>query len=86
VAGRVRGEPAWGPDDPSEAQKENRHDVVSFKATLRVFMGTIVVVDLFRCNPASPGWFMYEWDKTTTFLGLEALHCVMSARGISTRS
>jgi hypothetical protein len=35
-----------------------------------------VVVDLLRCNPAKRGWCLYEWDKTITFLGLEALHFV----------
>jgi hypothetical protein len=50
--------------------------VGSFKATLGLCVGTIVVVDLPRCNPASQRWCLYEWDKTITLLGLEALHFV----------
>ena len=43
----------------------NKADVASFDATIQQCRGgTIVVVDMERCNPASRGWCLYEWDNT----------------------
>ena len=51
----------------------NKADVASFESTLKACKGTIVVVDLIKCNPASRGWCLYEWDKALEHHGFDGL-------------
>ena len=57
-------------------------DVASFDTTLKVCSsGTIVVVDMQKCNPGSRGWCLYEWNHTVMHHSIEALQFVgMSER------
>ena len=52
----------------------NKADVASFESTLKACKGTIVVVDLIKCNPASRGWCLYEWDKALEYHGFDGLY------------
>jgi len=52
----------------------NMADVASFEDTIKVCTGgTIVVADVARCNPASRGWCVHEWDRTTFYHGSDGL-------------
>ena len=53
----------------------NKADVAAFEHTLEICTaGTIVVVYMATCDPATRGWCLYEWDHTVTFHGLDGLH------------
>ena len=51
----------------------NKEDVASFERTLERCEGTIVAVDMAKCNPATRGWCLYEWDKTIEKHGYDGL-------------
>ncbi len=53
----------------------NAADVAAFERTLKICTaGTIVVVDMPTCSPASRAWCLYEWDHTVKYHGLDGLH------------
>ena len=55
----------------------NQADVASFEATIKqCHGGTIVVVDMKLCNPASRGWCLHEWEKTVLHHGRDGLMMV----------
>ena len=55
----------------------NKADVASFEATIKqCHGGTIVVVDMKLCNPASRGWCLYEWNHTVMHHSIKALQFV----------
>ncbi|GAX72581.1 hypothetical protein CEUSTIGMA_g37.t1 [Chlamydomonas eustigma] len=59
--------------DTNKAQ--NQADVAAFENVLKVCTGgTIVVIDMPRCNPATRSWCMYEWDHTLHYHGPDGLH------------
>ena len=45
----------------------------SFESTIEACQGTIVVVEMDKCNPATRGWCLYEWDKALTYHGYDGL-------------
>ena len=50
-------------------------DVDAFERTLQFCTaGTIVVVDMATCSPATRGWCLFEWDHTTKYHGFDGLH------------
>ena len=51
----------------------NKADVDSFERTIQTCKGTIVVVDMVKCNPASRGWCLFEWDSTLKEHGHDGL-------------
>ena len=51
----------------------NKADVASFERTIVACKGTIVVVDMVKCNPATRGWCLYEWDKALKYHGYDGL-------------
>jgi hypothetical protein len=59
----------------------NKADVAAFEQTLKICTaGTIVIVDMLTCSPATRGWCLFEWDHTVMYNGLDGLHLVgMSA-------
>ncbi|GFR41512.1 hypothetical protein Agub_g2207, partial [Astrephomene gubernaculifera] len=55
-------------------------DVAAFKAVVRASSGgTLVVLDLTRCNPATRAWCVYEWAATLGAHGPDGLHMAISA-------
>ena len=60
----------------------NKADVAAFEHTLKICIaGTIVIVDMLTCSPATRSWCLFEWDHTVLFHGLDGLHLVgMSAK------
>ena len=51
----------------------NKADVASFESTVKICRGTIVIVDMAHCNPASRGWCLFEWDKALKHHGFDGL-------------
>ncbi len=61
---------------------QSSEDVMAFEACLKQCRGgTIVVVDQQRCNPATRGWCLFEWDHTLLHHGPDGLHM----RGLETK-
>eukprot|EP00854_Cymbomonas_tetramitiformis_P025091 gene25091-30617_t len=58
--------------------QQNRQDVMAFKDVVEHCVGTIVVVDIARMNPAMRAWCVYEWDATIWHHGSDALQMLMS--------
>ncbi len=58
-----------------EGFAQNKADVQAFEDCLKQCTGgTLVVVDHKRCNPATRGWCLYEWDHTLLHHGPDGLH------------
>ena len=54
---------------------ENAADVAAFESVLQGCTGgTIVVIDMAKCNPATRSWCLYEWDHTLLYHGPDGLH------------
>jgi len=52
----------------------NTADVAAFEDTIKICtMGTIVVIDMKVCSPATRAWCLFEWDHTVVYNGQEAL-------------
>ncbi|KAK3258922.1 hypothetical protein CYMTET_32056 [Cymbomonas tetramitiformis] len=58
--------------------QQNRQDVMAFKDVVEHCVGTIVVVDMARMNPATRAWCVYEWDATIWHHSSEGLQMLMS--------
>lgn len=60
---------------------QNKEDVAAFDDVLQVCSGgTIVVVDMQFCNPATRGWCLYEFDHTMRHHGPDGLHMPLSTQ------
>ena len=52
----------------------NKADVAAFEDTIKICTsGTIVVIDMKICSPATRAWCLFEWDHTVAYHGQEAL-------------
>ena len=61
---------------------QNKADVTAFSVVLEQCTGgTIVVVDMVRCNPATRSWCIYEWDHTLLYHGTDGLHMEVGVVG-----
>ncbi|KAK3274320.1 hypothetical protein CYMTET_17495 [Cymbomonas tetramitiformis] len=58
--------------------QQNRQDVMAFEDVVEHCVGTIVVVDMARMNPATRAWCVYEWDATIWHHGSDGLQMLMS--------
>ncbi|KAK3262265.1 hypothetical protein CYMTET_28862, partial [Cymbomonas tetramitiformis] len=58
--------------------QQNRQDVMAFEDVVEHCVGTIVVVDIARMNPAMRAWCVYEWDATIWHHGIDGLQMLMS--------
>ncbi|KAK3275914.1 hypothetical protein CYMTET_15983, partial [Cymbomonas tetramitiformis] len=58
--------------------QQNRQDVMAFEDVVKHCVGTIVVVDIKRVNPAMRAWCVYEWDSTIWHHGTDGLQMLMS--------
>ncbi|PNH10193.1 WD repeat domain-containing protein [Tetrabaena socialis] len=69
--------PATAADHPTHYQK---CDVAAFKDVVRASTGgTLVVMDMRSCNPATRAWCVYEWAATLGAHGPDGLHMQVDA-------
>ncbi|KAG2491744.1 hypothetical protein HYH03_009907 [Edaphochlamys debaryana] len=58
--------------------EEHSADIAAFDFVVRACSGgTIVVMDVANCNPATRGWCVYEWAHTLAAHGPDGLHMSM---------
>eukprot|EP00198_Chlamydomonas_reinhardtii_P000796 XP_001690131.1 flagellar associated protein [Chlamydomonas reinhardtii] len=68
-----------------ESTSAHRRDIAAFDQVVRACTGgTIVVMDVANCNPATRGWCIYEWATTRARHGPDGLHMWLepSDRGV----
>jgi hypothetical protein len=55
--------------------EQNKADVAAFEDVLKICEGgTLVVIDMEKCNTASRAWCLFEWDHTLHLHGQDGLH------------
>ncbi|KAG2444913.1 hypothetical protein HXX76_001649 [Chlamydomonas incerta] len=58
-----------------ESTSAHKRDIAAFDQVVRACTGgTIVVMDVANCNPATRGWCIYEWATTRARHGPDGLH------------
>ncbi|KAG2490965.1 hypothetical protein HYH03_010641 [Edaphochlamys debaryana] len=58
-----------------EEAPAHRHDIAAFADVVAACSGgTLVVMDLTRCNPATRAWCVFEWAHTLAAHGPDGLH------------
>ncbi|KAG2491803.1 hypothetical protein HYH03_009963 [Edaphochlamys debaryana] len=64
-----------------EETMAHQHDIKAIAEVVRACgAGTIVVMDLANCNPATRGWCVYEWAHTLAAHGPDGLHLRLEPR------
>jgi hypothetical protein len=55
--------------------EQNKADVAAFVDLLKACQGgTLVVIYMEKCNTATRGWCLFEWDHTLHLHGQDGLH------------
>ncbi|KAG2423194.1 hypothetical protein HXX76_010962 [Chlamydomonas incerta] len=62
-----------------DRQPEHRNDIGAFPDVVKACSsGTLVIMDLSRCNPASRAWCVFEWAHTLAAHGPDGLHMALA--------